>query len=161
MSEIYAIPELREVLPAGAVPRHALFQLSSESKRQVRASTVVWHRPAPAVYRYMYVYPVRGLLSGYVTPPGAHARAARRLFVYGDYHNVLVTWRMAVLEYTQPTAEARRKTRRKRRPKRTGVPRRARSQRTQLTQPQCTGLHKSCSSLLRMPSHDTVTCRAP
>ena len=50
MSEIYAIPELREVLPAGAVPRHALFQLSSESKRQVRASTVVWHRPAPAVY---------------------------------------------------------------------------------------------------------------
>lgn len=56
MSEIYAIPELREVLPAGAVPRHALFQLSSESKRQVRASTVVWHRPAPAVYRYMYVY---------------------------------------------------------------------------------------------------------
>ena len=36
MSDIYAIPELREALPAGAVPRHALFQLSSESKRQVR-----------------------------------------------------------------------------------------------------------------------------
>ena len=59
MSEIYAIPELREVLPAGAVPRHALFQLSSESKRQVRASTVVWHRPAPAVYRYIATFPTR------------------------------------------------------------------------------------------------------
>ena len=88
MSEIYAIPELREVLPAGAVPRHALFQLSSESKRQVRASTVVCgtapHQRFIVTCMYTVRYPVRGLLSrsGYVTPPGAHARAARRLFVW-------------------------------------------------------------------------------
>lgn len=51
MSEIHAIPESREALPAGEAPRHALFQLSSESKRQVRASTVV----CEPVYRvYMY-----------------------------------------------------------------------------------------------------------
>ena len=86
MSEIYAIPELREVLPAGAVPRHALFQLSSESKRQVRASTVVCGT-APHqrfIVTCMYTAPGSRLIkpSGYVTPPGAHARAARRLFVW-------------------------------------------------------------------------------